>query len=94
MTKEEERRATEVRRSDSVELLKSCASIRAPLSAGRPDLGCSLPGLAGFACQTPKTVSLRKPHGDRQPQETDIHRFGNGSANGLKRLIPSFQPVL
>jgi len=33
---------------------------RTPLSAERPDLGCSLPGLAGFAWLTLETASLRK----------------------------------
>ncbi len=47
--------------------------VRTPLSAKRPSLGCSLPGLARFAWQTQITTSLRKPLHNRQPQGTDTH---------------------
>jgi hypothetical protein len=57
--------------------------------AKRPDLGCSLPSLAGFAWQTMKSVPLRKPLRDRQPQRTDSHWFGNESPGGLLRLTLS-----
>ncbi len=48
--------------------------VRTPLSAKRPSLGCSLPGLARFAWQAQITTSLRKPLHNRQPQGTDTHR--------------------
>ena len=67
---------------------------RTPLSAERPDLGCSLPGLAEFAWSTLKTAALRKPPNDRQPQGTDSLRFGNEGVSSLKRLSPSFRPVV
>jgi len=41
--------------------------IRTPLSAERPSLGCSLPGLARFAWLTQLTAFLRKLLCDRQP---------------------------
>ena len=74
--------------------LKPYARTRAPLSAERPDLGCSLPGLAGFTWQTLKTALLRKLLNDRQPQRTDSLRFGNEGLSDLRRLSLSFRPVI
>jgi hypothetical protein len=59
------------------------ALTRAPLSAARPDLGCSLPSLAGFAWWTVKAASLRKLLIDRQPQGTDSHWFGKEGLSDL-----------
>jgi hypothetical protein len=67
---------------------------RTPLSAERPDLGCSLPGLAEFAWSTLEAASLRKQPNDRQPQETDSLRFGSEGLGSLKRLTLCCQPVL
>jgi len=67
---------TEVRRPESAHPLKPYTRTRTPLSAERPGLGCSLPGLASFTRQTPWQASLRRPPGDRRPQGTDGHSFG------------------
>ena len=74
--------------------LKPYTRTRTPLSAKRPDLGCSLPGLARFTWSTLKTVSLRKPLNDRQPQRTDSLRFGSEGPCSLKRLTLGFRPVI
>jgi hypothetical protein len=88
------RRVTEVRRPESAGPLRPYTRTRTPLSAERPDLGCSLPGLAGFAWQTLKTASLRKLPNDHQPQGTDGHCFGSGGLSGLRHLNLGFRPVL
>jgi len=92
--KVERRWVTEVRRPESAEPFKPYTRTRTPLSAERPDLGCSLPGLAGFAWWTSKTASLRKLLGDRQPQGTGSRRFGDEGFSGLRRLSLSFRPVV
>jgi len=90
--KKRKRRVTEFRRPVFIWPTAPFTRIRTPSSAERPDLGCSLPGLARFAWQTWKTTFLRRQLHDHQPRRTDTHGQRTKGQMRLNASTSAFGP--